>query len=285
MKDPLIICLRADIVYVILKIQEELEDENDYAGADQEHITQAVSQASILWPFTSASLSTPSCAKQLVAHLPTFERASALIETYYIQFAWLRCPVDRTQVTLELIPLFYPRWSSTQADNAALALKYPHELAILFALFSLGALIDLTLTMDNAESARYYMLARAALGLRNIFDHTTVSTCQAVYLLSTYSLHAAHGLKQESSWRMASLGASLASSVSDNTRCVSLLTYSCLLKDRFTSVTRILYQCSLLIRLQDRDPGHWKLDPDMVEKRRKVFWEIYLVDLWRVGCF
>lgn len=173
-------------------------------------------QAGALWPFTPAYLSTPAFVAQLVAQLPALERASTLIETYYAHIAWLRCPVDHAEVTSELIPLFYPRRAHSFENSSfiiSVALKHPHELAVIFALFALGAFVDLTQNSNNSESARYYMLARAALGLQSVFDHATLSACQTVYLLATYKLHAAHGSNQECSWRLASLGACLASSV------------------------------------------------------------------------
>lgn len=32
----------------------------------------------------------------------------------------------------------------------------------------------------------------------------------------------------------------------------------------------------------DRDPGRWKLDPMMQERRRSVFWVLYLLDNYYV---
>jgi len=32
----------------------------------------------------------------------------------------------------------------------------------------------------------------------------------------------------------------------------------------------------------DRDSGRWKLSQDETEKRRRLFWEVYLLDMWLV---
>lgn len=33
----------------------------------------------------------------------------------------------------------------------------------------------------------------------------------------------------------------------------------------------------------DRDPLRWGFDANMIERRRRVFWEIYIIDTWRVS--
>lgn len=33
---------------------------------------------------------------------------------------------------------------------------------------------------------------------------------------------------------------------------------------------------------EDRDSGRWKLPQDETEKRRRLFWEVYLLDMWLV---
>lgn len=176
-------------------------------------VVQPTAQASALWPFTPAYLTGPVLATHLISQLPSLERASTLIETYYTHIAWLRCPVDRAEVTSELMPLFYPRQMHSPAGITEIALRHAHELAKLFALFCLGAVVDLTLSADNVESARYYILSRASLGLRDVFSHATLSACQTLYLLATYKTHASRGSNQEYAWKLASLGATLAFSV------------------------------------------------------------------------
>ena len=38
--------------------------------------------------------------------------------------------------------------------------------------------------------------------------------------------------------------------------------------------------CAILI---DRDTGRWKLDPSETQRRREVFWELYVQDSWQVS--
>lgn len=35
--------------------------------------------------------------------------------------------------------------------------------------------------------------------------------------------------------------------------------------------------------LIDRDTGRWKLDPSETQRRREVFWELYVQDSWQVS--
>jgi hypothetical protein len=33
----------------------------------------------------------------------------------------------------------------------------------------------------------------------------------------------------------------------------------------------------------DRDTGRWKLDPSETQRRREIFWELYVYDSWQVS--
>jgi hypothetical protein len=38
-------------------------------------------------------------------------------------------------------------------------------------------------------------------------------------------------------------------------------------------------------KFADRDTGRWKLDPSETQRRREIFWEIYVYDSWQAGRF
>lgn len=90
----------------------------------------------------------------------------------------------------------------------------PHELAMLFIIFSSGAAADLTLPAFNSEASRYAELCRAALSLRSVFDSPSLITVQVIAALGHFDFISGKRDSMESSWRMMCLGFTLSSSVS-----------------------------------------------------------------------
>lgn len=187
-------------------------------------LPESFAQAGAMWPFAPAYLSSPDLSAQLIDQLPSFERATSLVEAYFVNAAWMRSSLERPQVITELLPQFYPEhypnlrghcsFSSVPAENAA---DRPHDLALLFALFACGAAADLTQGAQNEEAMRYNALSRTALGLQSIFDESSLSACQAVFLLGSFESHVGRG-PTDSPWKLISLALTIASSV-----CVSIL--------------------------------------------------------------
>lgn len=95
-----------------------------------------------------------------------------------------------------------------------IAADRPHDLALLFAIFSFGATADLTLPLNNTEAKYYNTLARSALSLRSIFSGGLLTGCQAVCLLAVLQICIGGPSHQEDGWTMMNLGFTLASSVS-----------------------------------------------------------------------
>ena len=201
------------------------DDRNKHATLEEGYISSSSQTAEIrhaaeLWPFAPSYLTTPALAAQLIQHLPTLGRATALTEAYFTNLSWFCEPISRDQVTSELLPLFYSQSSrgSLIPDHSKLpseiAAEHPHELALLFAVFAFGAVADLTLPAENAEATKYCSLSRAALGLRNVFNGGSFIGCQAICLLAIFQLYDAKPSSQENGWTMLSLGMGLASSVS-----------------------------------------------------------------------
>lgn len=270
-------------------------------GADDTRtLPPDIEQASALWPFAPAHLTSSQLMMNVVSHLPPIERASALIEAYFTNLAWFLGPIERSQVTTELIPLFYPfgrrndrSKTGLLIDNAtndkssilATALDHPHDLALLFAVFACGAVSDLTQAPDNAEGSRYHTLSRVTLGLQNIFEGASLSACQAIFLIGSYEVYCGKRTGQEKSWKMFSLAMCLGNSVSflSHTACPEGKQYLIVIR-RSASVS--ISQVPLAftdISISDRDPSRWHLDEKIVQRRRRVFWELYSCDQWKAS--
>ena len=86
----------------------------------------------------------------------------------------------------------------------------PHDLALLLAIFSLGAVSDLTLNPTNDEGELYYHTCLSALSLKSVFEYTSLASVQAISIIANYDLFACRTLKVSGSYRMTSLACSLA---------------------------------------------------------------------------
>ncbi|KAF8895930.1 hypothetical protein CPB85DRAFT_1229714 [Mucidula mucida] len=211
-----------------------------------------IARLSNTFPFTAdGGVNWESALDLLFDHLPERPRAWALCETYLEHASWTFRPIRRDEIVDDILTPIYKcvKDRGNGVSNAAQSIS-AHKLAVLFILFSLGALVDLTLEPYNFESDNYYHLSRAALSLRSVFDSPEISTVQAVVLLGSYHAMGGKRYTMDSAWSIMSLGAKLAQSF-------------------------ILHLFHL-----DRDSARWKMDSKTVQRRRALFYEIFCADLF-----
>ncbi|KAI6038583.1 fungal-specific transcription factor domain-containing protein [Pisolithus marmoratus] len=189
-------------------------------------------------------------------YLPPWKRAHRLCELYLFQAPWFFGPVTKRQLMEECLPSWYSEArdliplgsvTSTSEPSQERINKGPHDLALLFIVFCLGALLDDTLPSapDNQEASMYVELARAAMNLEPVLDRPpSVATVQALALLSMVLGVLGGDNSVEGTWGTIGLAARFAQSGSD------------------------------------RDCARWKLQPSEVQKRRSLFWELYITDCW-----
>ncbi|KAF8897440.1 fungal-specific transcription factor domain-containing protein [Infundibulicybe gibba] len=183
---------------------------------------------------------------RLFEYLPTQQRASSLCETYMEQGAWAFRPIKREEIINDILSPAYKCLKERQSSgsNSTYCVS-PHKLAVLFIVFALGALVDLTLDPYSDESDKYYHLSRAALSLRSIFDSPEMATVQAVVLMGAYYGMGGKRYTMDSAWSLMSLGAKLAQSLGLH-----------------------------------RDSSRWNMDPKTVQRRRGFFWELFSTELF-----
>ncbi|OCB85402.1 hypothetical protein A7U60_g7410 [Sanghuangporus baumii] len=163
------------------------------------------------FPFTPLYLPADEMLAQIEGKLPSFERASALVEAYLENTTWLIRIVDREQIMEELIPQIYRRRQNAgNSGTGETQSTDPHALALLLAIFACGAVADLTLPPWNEEADLYYHLASTAIGLRSVFDGTSLHTVQALAVLGSYDIFSCRKNSLEGTWKLISF--------SDNTR-------------------------------------------------------------------
>lgn len=174
----------------------------------------------------------------LESHLPSYDRATALVEAYLQHISFFFRPVKREQIMEELLPKFYQRRGDAGAERTPVArgaVHSPssaatrvtrdgspdiveHQLALLLAVFACGAAGDLTLDACNEEGETYRQLARSALSLHSVFEGTSLATVQAVALIGAYDFHSASAQTIESAFKLLSLAHCLGVTVSSHLR-------------------------------------------------------------------
>ncbi|KAI9068189.1 hypothetical protein FKP32DRAFT_1609038 [Trametes sanguinea] len=206
------------------------------------------------------------------SYLPSWERASQLRDLYLEQAPWFFGAVTQRQLNEEVLPLFYDEAADELrarmsigasagpagvgklgATADAFNLPTPgthassHDLALMFVVFCFGALTDPSLPTapNNGEASMYYQLTRAALSLEPVLDRPpSVTTVQALSLMGIYQGLVADEHSIETTWALMGLASKLAQSV-------------------------------------NRDSARWKLSTSEVQKRRALFWELFITDCWQ----
>lgn len=150
--------------------------------------------------------------------LPPYSRACHLAESYLEHAAWLFRGVSREQVIDEMIPFFYQQPRDRSSPNSQTDYSGPHDLALMFFIFAVGAQVDLNQAPYNAEGDHYCQLARAALCLRSVLEKPSLVTIQALHLASIYNAMGGNEdtggeTSMETSWGLIALAAQLSQSV------------------------------------------------------------------------
>lgn len=150
-------------------------------------------------------------------HLPPYERTLALCETYFEQVSWIFRGVTRVQLIDDMLPVIYKR------QNAPVGEDYsgPHDLALLFVILAVGALVGQE--PSNALGEHFHQVARAAISLQPVLEKPSIVTIQALHLMSIYNAMSGSDLKSETSMEMTWSLITLAAHLSQTVRCFSNL--------------------------------------------------------------
>lgn len=165
----------------------------------------------------------------LFDRLPPQTRASSLCETYLEQASWAFRPIKRDEIMEDITGPIYKALRDREA-GVPITWFSPHKLSVLYLIFALGALVDLTLEpcesepayhplipfnetgkTDSKEAENYYNLSRVALTLRSVFDSPEISAVQAILLTAGYHAMAGRRYTMDSSvcrishWPLASI--------------------------------------------------------------------------------
>ena len=130
------------------------------------------------------------------AQLPSYERGSSLIETYLDQAGWFVRPIQRSQLIDELfIPIYKAKNARTTTGpnasiQATVSLYDVQDLALLFMVFAMGALVDLTQPPYNDEGEIYHQMARYIVNMDAVSCTPSLCMIQTLCLVGSYRIMA-----------------------------------------------------------------------------------------------
>ncbi|KAJ8509272.1 hypothetical protein ONZ45_g8546 [Pleurotus djamor] len=215
--------------------------------------------------------------------LPAWERANILCNSYFEQAGWLFHGVTKDQVYEDMLPAIYRKKTERQqqqqggisslgstlsspasstsspyvntspisttlstSDNSR-EWTSPHAYALLFSLFAVGSLVETDPVPGEAE--HLHQISMAALGLQSVLEKPSIVTIQALHLLSIFNAMSGADLVNDTSmemtWSLIYLAAHLSQSIGLH-----------------------------------RDSARWGLTPKMIERRRILFWDLFVADSW-----
>ncbi|PPR00530.1 hypothetical protein CVT24_005504 [Panaeolus cyanescens] len=229
----------------------------------------AVDRIADLFPFTGKHRRNHAGIALIESFLPSYDQARELCLSYIDHGSLFFRALKKDELLDELLPMIYHR-NSTEAnahthnvDGDPVSSQSPesttdvppqaknvhdpdpsHNLAVLFFVFALGALLDPNRKPFNAEAEKYYDLGRAGLSCRSVYENPGVDSVRAMGLMAAYCSLAGRGYTRDNAWCVMSFAAKLAQSLGLH-----------------------------------RDSARWNLDPAIVQRRRSLFWEVFSSDV------
>ncbi|KII94752.1 hypothetical protein PLICRDRAFT_96595 [Plicaturopsis crispa FD-325 SS-3] len=204
-------------------------------------VSADVARLSHLFPFVSGGAWHKAKSLDILYNfLPPQPRAWSLCEAFVEQASSSFRPIQREELVEDfLIPIYKAAKEKQDNINPSVYIS-PHRLAVLYFVFAVGSLMDLTLPPYNVEAESWFQLGRSALVLRWVFDSKEIATVQALLLMGIYYSLAGQRYTLDGTWSLFSLAAKLSRSFH-----------------------------------VDRDSARWNLDHKTVQRRRTLFWEIF----------
>lgn len=209
------------------------------------------------FPFTPMGR-TDDIQEMIKGHLPPYERAVVLCQTYFDQVSWIFRGVTKEQLMDEMLVVVYRRPAAGKIEDE----HGPHDLALLFIIFAIGTLVEPEApkhanpsgqasppSSSAAYAEHFHQISRAAITLQPVLEKPSIVTIQTLHLMSIYNAMSGSDLTNDTSMEM---------------------TWSLLALAAHLSQTIGLH----------RDSERWGLPPKMVQRRRILFWDLFVADVW-----
>lgn len=202
--------------------------------------------------FPFSSLSNVSLEELIERHIPPWEEALRYTQLYTAIAPWFYGAVSVEELEEEILPRWFPEARQHGGNVSATSPSEQgsaHNLALLFMIICFGALTDTSLPAapNNNVAEHYYRLTKAAMSLEPATDRPpTFATVQTLSMMGIYQGLCNTDNSIESMWTLFGLSTKLAQSIGLH-----------------------------------KDSARWKLPPHEVQKRRALFWELFITDGWQ----
>ncbi|KAF8590473.1 hypothetical protein K439DRAFT_91293 [Ramaria rubella] len=176
----------------------------------------------------------------ILSCLPSADVALNLVERYYKHVSWIVDPIPREQ----LMARVYDRILYSNRFGDISDVPFDH-VAIFFIILALSVLADVDQPFNYQTSEPYYVLSLASFSMEPRLAAPTLAAIQSLQLTVMYSCTSEKSTADE---RWQTMG----------------------------TVVRMTQSAGLY-----RDLSNWiKYDEVEIERRRKLFWEIFVYDTW-----
>ncbi|KAF2153605.1 hypothetical protein K461DRAFT_278410 [Myriangium duriaei CBS 260.36] len=183
--------------------------------------------------------------RDLLSRLPPREEAWTLVESYYRYCAWHHDVAPRTAFSKTFDRVY------TAFDGLSLSPQInPQELALLFIIMAQGTLHNIEMPHYDSSANEWLHLSERALVKGEFLSSNTIAGLQTLHLMAHLNLQQDEGRRGDSAWPLWGL------------------------------VMRLVQAMGM-----HRDGARWNLRQDVVEERRKVFWECNAGDIFQAHCF
>ncbi|WWC94364.1 hypothetical protein V866_001206 [Kwoniella sp. B9012] len=183
---------------------------------------------------------------ELLTKLPPIEEGVVLVDCYYRYFAWHFDVIPRASFQ----PLFNRTYLAVDMRGGLPQKIATQELGLVFTVLAMGALHNLELRPNDPLAENYCNLAKGCLAKGDFLVNTTLAGVQALHIMAHVMLETEKGRNGDSAWPLWGMAMRLAQAMGLH-----------------------------------RDGARWNLPQEVVEERRRVFWEIYSVDIFQANCF
>ncbi|XEV01060.1 hypothetical protein FSHL1_006347 [Fusarium sambucinum] len=183
--------------------------------------------------------------RELLACLPSREEAWTLVESYYRYCAWHHDVAPKPAFE-KTFDLVFKRVESGSTS--------PHinaqEIALVFIIMAQGTIFNIEMPNCDSSVEKWLRLSERALVKGEFLSNNTLAGLQTLHLMAHLQLHLDQGRRGDSAWPLWGL------------------------------VMRLIQAMGM-----HRDGDRWNLPQDVVEERRKVFWECNCADIFQAHCF
>ncbi|BEI84665.1 hypothetical protein CcaverHIS002_0500660 [Cutaneotrichosporon cavernicola] len=181
----------------------------------------------------------------LLSKLPSLEEACVLVDVYYRYFSWAWNV--STRETFQ--PIFDSIFRLPPPGRGEQD-EWLQGLALVYITLAMGALHNLELPPNDPLAEEFFSLAKSALAKGQFMIHNTLAAVQTLHIMAHFCLEMEKGRNGDNAWPLWGLA------------------------------MRLIQAMGL-----HRDGQRWHLPPDILEERRRVFWECHTADIFQANCF